>query len=78
MNVSSGASWSTTTGMRQWEIGLNDNDGEALFKNWNELGWNEKMKLLQKRADILVIKYMLEQNAITEEFAQQRIKEILS
>ena len=76
MEVMSGSSWSTTTGMRQYSIALNDSDGEALNSKWSELTWNDKLKFLQRRADILVIKYMVENNAMTKEYAAQRISEI--
>ena len=76
MEVSSGASWSTTVGMRQWSISLNENDGAQLFKGWADADWPSQLKMLQKRADLLVVKYMMEQGAISEEFAKQRAEEI--
>lgn len=76
MEVTSGARWSTTVGQREWLVGLNENDGAQLFPEWKSWSWGTRMQNLQKRADILVVKYMLENDAITLDYAKQRIKEI--
>lgn len=76
MEVTSGASWSTTSGLRQWSVALNENDGAQLNPKWEELSWNQKKSFLQKSADILVVQYLREQHALSEELFAQRLKEI--
>jgi hypothetical protein len=76
MEVTSGASWSSPSGMRQWAIALNESDGEQLSPEWSSLSWPERRVFLQKRADILVLKYMHDNRAISDEFFSQRMNEI--
>lgn len=76
MEVTSGASWSTTTGLRQWSIALNENDGRQLHPKWDEISWPEQRKFLQQRADLLVLKYMYENGAMAQDQFQDRVAQI--
>jgi len=76
MQVSSGASWSTTTGMRQWSVTLDESDGAQLIEGFAELSWKDRLRRLQQSADILAVKYMFDEGAISQAFFEQRVREI--
>ena len=79
MQVSCGAEWNTSGGnKRSYSIALDDTDLREIKGDdfVDTLSRTQKLKELNKAADLLVIAYLAQEGAITQEFAEQRIREI--
>lgn len=79
MQVSCGSEWSTYGGnKRSYAVSLDIDDLKELKgeEEVDRLTRKEMLKELNKAADLLVIGYMLQEDAITKDFAEQRIREI--
>jgi hypothetical protein len=59
------------------EVELDDGD-MADVEGWDAMALSEKWKTMTVRADTLVIEYMLRNGHISQEYAQQRIRELRS
>lgn len=78
MMVTCGSEWQTSVGgRRNYSISLDLDDlREIKGEDVDRLTRQEALRELNKAADLLVIGYMLKENAITKDFAEQRIREI--
>lgn len=62
-------------GGKEYGVGLEDSD-MADVEGWDTLGVAEKHKRMTDRADMMLVALMLRRGDISQEFAEQRIREI--
>ena len=77
MKITSGATFNTASGKREYSITLDEDDAVALVGvRFSELSWPQKRATLEKLADIQVVKYLAGEEVISAEWAKTRIAEI--
>lgn len=77
MQVTSGAEWQVSSGnYRNYSVGFDSHDGENMIANWAELSIKDQLRELQKRADIMVLQYLNEEGAISDEMYRSRVSAV--
>lgn len=62
---------------KEIEVTLTESD-MADVEGWAEMPYAAKFKKMSDRADALLVQYMLRRGDISQEFAEQRMREIVS
>lgn len=78
MIVENGAEWNSGTGRQSHKEALNENDGRRLkgAEVWDAMSWPEQHAFLDVTADILVLAHLRKKDAISQEFFEQRVREL--
>lgn len=79
MIVTCGSEWSTfSQGKRNFSVGLDAADGEGLLPYFTQLTKGQQREALGVLADLMVLKYMLDEEAIDKSFYDSRTAAIAS
>jgi hypothetical protein len=57
---------------RSIAVELDEADGRLAFRDWDDLGVNERFRKLSAKADSLIVFYLAREHAITPEHARSR------
>lgn len=79
MIVTNGAEWTTEQGNKRMHTeSLDDNDGRRLKGPdiWDAMTWESRHEFLDKTADLLVLKYLYQNEAISESVFSTRVNAV--
>jgi hypothetical protein len=77
--VQNGAEWTTEHGNKRMHTEtLDDNDGRRLKgpEVWDAMSWADRHEFLDKTADLLVLKYLYQNEAISKSVFETRVNEV--
>ena len=63
-------------GGRDISVELEDSDAERIFVDWENLTIDKRFKKLSAYADLMVLQYLLQNEAITREVFDERFGEV--
>jgi hypothetical protein len=76
--VTNGAEWTTEHGNKRMHTeSLDDEDGRRLKgEAWDAMSWEQQHEFLDKTADLLVLKYLYQNEAISKDVFDTRVSQV--